>query len=131
MRGVRPHRAHDFGLFRPAAAVSESQDGSVTTMAGLFTSAQGQYLAVHLFRCHVIEHDNIRTCFHGFFYHVKIFCLYLDLTDKRSICVCSKNSFFYTACRINMIIFEQNTVYQICLIRLSYLVQVLCSHLLL
>lgn len=35
IRGVRPHRAHDFGLFRPAAAVSESQDGSVTTMAGL------------------------------------------------------------------------------------------------
>ena len=32
---MRPHRAHDFGLFRPAAAVSESQDGSVTTMAGL------------------------------------------------------------------------------------------------
>ena len=31
---MRPHRAHDFGLFRPAAAVSESQDGSVTTMAG-------------------------------------------------------------------------------------------------
>ena len=42
---MRPHRAHDFGLFRPAAAVSESQDGSVTTMAGLFPSARGQYRA--------------------------------------------------------------------------------------
>lgn len=54
---MRPHRAHDFGLFRPAAAVSESQDGSVTTTAGLFTSAQGQYLAVCRRRRHLSSAD--------------------------------------------------------------------------
>ena len=37
---MRPHRAHDFGLFRPAAAVSESQDGSVTTMAGFYVGTR-------------------------------------------------------------------------------------------
>ena len=54
----------------------------------------------HLFRCHIIKHNDVCTSFHSFFYHIKIFCFHLNLTDKRSIGFCRKNCLFYTVRRL-------------------------------
>ena len=45
----------------------------------------------HLFRSHVIQHDNVGTGIHCLLHHVKVLCLYLNLTDKGSVCLCSGN----------------------------------------
>lgn len=74
-------------------------------VAGTFcfgTSVNNADRFFHFLNRHVVKHDNIRTSFYCFFYHVKIFNFNFNLTYKWSIFLCHLYSLRYAACCTDM-----------------------------
>lgn len=64
----------------------------------------------HNLRCHIIQHDNVCTCFNCFFYLIKCLYFYLNLAYKWGICFCHLDCFCNTARSSDMVVFQQDTI---------------------
>ena len=71
------------------------------------------YCFFHHFRCHIVKHNDICSCFYCFFYLFHSLYFNLDLTDKWCIFFCHGHCFRYASGCSDMIILKQYSVRKI------------------
>lgn len=79
---------------------------NITRAFGLCSAIDQLNCLFHHFRCHIIQHDDIRTSFYSLFYLFQ--CLYfnLNLSDKRCIRFCHLYRFGYASGCPDVVIFQ-------------------------
>ena len=83
---------------------------NITGTLSLCSSMDQLYCLFHHFRSHIVQHNDICTCFYCFFYLIQSLYFDFDLTDKRCIGFCHLDGFGNTSSCSDVVILQKHTI---------------------